>query len=112
MSPEEFALSMERLRGVYGERYYPTPRVTAFWEELRSTDSALWQAAIQRVILDEAQPPMMKQIRVALSQAREARGAGERNRIALAADDNIPPEVAKANVFKIRELLKKIGGGG
>lgn len=116
MTDEQFAIPMERLRAVFGERFYPPARFAVFWEELRHTESALWEAAVRRLVLEETQPPMMKQIRMALAVEREKRHQSEKVTEAKQAEQffatrtsGCPPEVREkfAHIFK---LVPKAGG--
>lgn len=67
MTLQEFIPGMERLRSVFGEKLYPEARVKIFFDELRGMDSRLWLSVVDRLVKEELKPPMMKEIRAALS---------------------------------------------
>lgn len=53
---------MKRLVVTYGEAKYPAERFTAIWKAVANVDAAVWAAAIERLIAEDAHPPMLVRI--------------------------------------------------
>lgn len=72
MTKEEFAIGMKKLSDVFGgEKLYPQARVIAFYDELRGVEARLWSSVVLKLVKEESKPPMMREIRLALSSERE-----------------------------------------
>ncbi len=88
MTLDEFKNPMERLRRTFGaEKNYPDERVESFFYELKDSDGQLWAAAVNRLILEEKYPPMMKEIRIAIAVERDNRYEREKLNRAKGLDD-------------------------
>jgi hypothetical protein len=83
MTQEEFQKQIKRLADVYGERNYPPERAKMIWRKLGHYHEKVFNEAVDTVIADNAQAPM-------LTKLREAVYAAQRLFPELASDPHAP----------------------
>lgn len=71
MDRETFALEINRLKSVYGERFYPTERIAMMYEHLQDTVPFHLSKAISRVICEQMNPPTLSKIKETLTLVRQ-----------------------------------------
>jgi len=68
---EDFAIQMDRLKSVYGDRFYPTERIAMMFEQLRETNEEILSKTISRVICDQMNPPTLTKIKETLALVKQ-----------------------------------------
>lgn len=69
MTTGEFQRQITRLGAVYGDRAYPQPRVEQIWRKVHYRSDKVFSAAIDMLIADCAQPPLLTKILEAVNSA-------------------------------------------
>ena len=86
MKLEEFIPGIERLRVVFGEKSYPNERIKTFFDELRGIEPRVWNQVVERLVKEEARPPLMKEIRLAIAATREVIRESEKQKFTAEAE--------------------------
>lgn len=70
MNPQEFNNGINRLKNVFGDRFYPDERVKLFWKEVNQFDNYWWTNTIDYFIGNAERPPLLPQFRDKISEER------------------------------------------
>jgi len=68
---EEFAIQMDRLKSVYGDRFYPMERIAMMFEQLGESHVEHLSKTVSRVICEQMNPPTLTKIKEALVLVRQ-----------------------------------------
>lgn len=74
MTPSDFQKHVLRLAKVYGDRAYPQERVQLIWRKIGHRSERVLSSAIDMLIADSAQPPLLTKILEAVSAAAKTLG--------------------------------------
>lgn len=64
MNKEDFQTGMDKLRGLYGEKYYPPERIATFWDAVKDLSRSDWLAVVNELIGANTYAPMLDKVRV------------------------------------------------
>lgn len=71
MTLPEFSVQLDRLRNVYGDKFYPDERIKILWEEIKGFPMPWLDRVVSLWIGDRKDPPLMPQFREEMSKERE-----------------------------------------
>ena len=67
MKRNEFDFEIEKLKSVYGDKYYNGERYHIMWEELGKLPASVFVNAVKKLISQERFPPMMDKFKEVMS---------------------------------------------
>lgn len=67
----QFEKGVNRLRDVYGDRFYPDERVKVLWQEVKDLPDSWFDSVVTRFIAEHDRAPMIPQFREEISKYRE-----------------------------------------
>lgn len=78
MNLNEFEKQMNRLTGTFGKAAYSEERVKLIWAAVRYSEPGWWASAVDELIGSSRTPPLMPEIRDAMTKERERSWAAEK----------------------------------
>lgn len=111
MTPQEFQTQMNRMIETWGKPAYSTERCTLIWQEVGQFSVTWWKQAVDRLIGECRQAPLLPEIRKVAAEEREKVAAREKAKHSAEAEQAYRSILQGDDIKQFtRGILKRVEG--